>query len=850
MWATHPDPYTLCDGWPRVRGSSTSFSRNTTITTWTKATTIARPYPTQPPTCSLNSDQCSQWWSSQFSCSVSSGYQQITKAAQNTSCAPYMINEPCAQPADFSISDRRSGICGGSVCVIYADALQLYYWPVIRENYDVCNKTGDTITDTNTSPRTAVVGTVTITSPDVALSIPGISAMDYCGQIGSRLTDVVIALPATAVASANGLGGHIIATQYPINYGDFAPNEVPASAWFMQPICYSELAYHGPVINATGAAWTSQFGLENPTCGTIWADMHRPQLEAPTQVYELMPDWASCTAAVGLVDPPKALQTADVAASVTTPMAVTTPSPTPVQTPGVAQQTSDPAAEVTTATPQPPSAAPPLANPSTDPGTDSDPGDGSDSPTDPSTTSIVAISEASQDVAGAVGSILGSETGSSTDASSQSSTTAQVTDAVSTASTATSADAAQPTAQQGEDASADPSEASSPSPESSDPSSPVTESQQSNPGAVSSSDGSAEVGQASSSVTPTSQEPAASADGGQASRTRAEGGPAQPQTTTVSYTAGSATDAGIGGVGENPASAISHAGNALPSPSTVAAGGAVQTSGIQALGASTVSDVEAASAGTVIAFTAPGQTLTIVQQAGSTILLDGTASVVLDPASPININGLTVIVASGLGIAVGSSTIILAATTDGLPAASTVIADPEAQSVTVEQQGPSLVLAQGTATTTVARGTPVSFAGGVYSVPSTGLDITLVEPATILAFTSGATRTIMTEPDGHETTTVQQGDLVVVLDGSSTATVSAGATNTGSNGGEVVFVSNTSAPVTTRPAISDSAIATGGSSARSAASAVATSGATPARSVLRWSAIFLFGLASLLVPCT
>ncbi|KAK3112717.1 hypothetical protein LTR53_010707 [Teratosphaeriaceae sp. CCFEE 6253] len=699
-----------------------------------------------------------------------------------------VINEPCAQPADFSISDRRSGICSGSVCVIYADALQLYYWPVIRENYDVCNKTGDTITDTNTSPWTAVVGTVTITSPDVALSIPGISAMDYCGQIGSRLRDVVIALPATAVSSANGLGGHIIATQYPINYGDFAPNEVPASAWFMQPICYSELAYHGPVINATGAAWTSQFGLENPTCGTIWADTYRPQLEAPTQVYELMPDWASCTAAVGLVDPPKALQTADVAASVTTPVAVTTPSPTPAQTPGVAQQTSDPAAEVTTATSQPPSAATPLANPSTDPGTDSDPGDGSDSPTDPSITSIVATSKASQHVAGAVGSILRGETGSSTDASSQSSTTAQVTDAVSTASTATSADAAQPTAQQGEDASADPSEASSPSPESSDPSSPVTESQQSNPGAVSSSDGSAEVGQASSNVTPTSPEPAASADGGQASRSRAEGSPAQPQTTTVSYTAGSATDAGGGGgVGENPASAISHAGDALPSPSTVAAGGAVQTSGIQASGASTVSDVEAASAGTVIAFTAPGQTLTIVQQAGSTILLDGMASVVLDPASPININGLTVSVASGLGIAVGSSTIIMAATTDELPPASTVIADPEGQSVTVKQKGPFLVLAQGTSTTTVARGTSVSFAGGVYSVPSTGLDITLVEPATILAFKSGATRTIMTVPDGHETTTIQQGDSVVVLDGSSTTTLSAGATNTGSNGGEEVF---------------------------------------------------------------
>lgn len=167
----------------------------------------------------------------------------------------------------------------------------------------MCNNTGTTITDNG--PSTAVVGGTTITSPYVALSIPALSAFDSCGLLGSVMTNLVVAVPPGELSTANGLGGHELLASYSLNYGDLAPNHLPASAWFQQPNCYSESMWSSSLIDATGAAWTSSFGASYPDCGTIWEDNYQPALVAPTQITQLQPQWAGCRAAFGLFDPPK-----------------------------------------------------------------------------------------------------------------------------------------------------------------------------------------------------------------------------------------------------------------------------------------------------------------------------------------------------------------------------------------------------------------------------------------------------------------------------------------------------------------------------------------------------------------
>ncbi|KAK5688655.1 hypothetical protein LTS10_000633 [Elasticomyces elasticus] len=332
--------FTLCDGWPRARGSFTYRSINTTSVTSTPSTSIMTPYPTEPPKCSLEGSACKEWWVSQSYCYFSSDYHQLTNEAQVASCAPYLIDSPCASPTSFTIADQRPKTCTSpnmQICQIYAEEMQLHYWPVTRQDYDVCNKTGLIVTNNDAS--TAIVGTLTVTSPYVALSMPAISAADNCGIIGTVMTDVVVTILPSALSSANGYGNHVLMTKYPFNYADLAPNILPASAWFQQQDCISASLHFGHGTNATGTAWMSEFGRSFPECGTIWVDYYQPVLDAPTEIYNLQPGWASCTAAIGLFDPPKALQTAEVAASVTTTEAITLPTATPVQTENLPEQT-------------------------------------------------------------------------------------------------------------------------------------------------------------------------------------------------------------------------------------------------------------------------------------------------------------------------------------------------------------------------------------------------------------------------------------------------------------------------------------------------------------------------------
>ncbi|KAL9075823.1 MAG: hypothetical protein Q9157_003879 [Trypethelium eluteriae] len=94
--------------------------------------------------------------------------------------------------------------------------------------------------------------------------------------------------------------------QYPFNYGDLRPNEVPFDAWAAQPSCDSE-----------------NYPRLFQNCSVIDDAIYNPALVYPSQILDLDPQWAQCeTKWEGLYDPPYLLTMAASAA-------VPGPNPTP-----------------------------------------------------------------------------------------------------------------------------------------------------------------------------------------------------------------------------------------------------------------------------------------------------------------------------------------------------------------------------------------------------------------------------------------------------------------------------------------------------------------------------------------
>ncbi|EMD00676.1 hypothetical protein BAUCODRAFT_20732 [Baudoinia panamericana UAMH 10762] len=214
-------PYTtLCDGWPRVSGTdgflTTTEHRYETITLSTSTIT---PFPESPPPCSLNAAQCSEVWSSHWLCS--------RQYAKPPDCDTFAMSPPCPQPSNLA----RANLCANNIdypCTWNGAVLQLYYWPVVTSGGNICdqaNTPGRTVT--GNTPRSAIVGNMTVTSPDVAFSISILSAYDNCGNVGEPMTDYVLTLPPTDVSSqlipwfgVQALAGN--ATSF--NFADLAPN--------------------------------------------------------------------------------------------------------------------------------------------------------------------------------------------------------------------------------------------------------------------------------------------------------------------------------------------------------------------------------------------------------------------------------------------------------------------------------------------------------------------------------------------------------------------------------------------------------------------------------------------------
>ncbi|KAK5723450.1 hypothetical protein LTR15_005148 [Elasticomyces elasticus] len=332
---------TLCDGYPRVvtgvnasstvlRSTSTHGLQESAKVTAFESTYSGAPFPTPPPSCSLNCAACSMLIDA-------ASYTFSSQYANNITDGEYISPVFCPYaPSPYDTDED-----GSNDCQVDVYSAQLFYWPVTTVSGNICNKTGTTITATPTKeglPNTSVLNnSITLTSPSVYVSFHNLSYItNNFNSTQSYVTNTLMAFPPDEILSMRGYHGE--QGNFSLNLADLPPNQVPASAYFGQAVC--------------------QYDPET-ICLPILATPYQPALAFPSVFYQLSgfnTAWTgkSCQlgyAGGGIWDPPVALQAAETAEgpSAPNPVAYTTtssaftsttaaPSITPVS--GPAQTTS------------------------------------------------------------------------------------------------------------------------------------------------------------------------------------------------------------------------------------------------------------------------------------------------------------------------------------------------------------------------------------------------------------------------------------------------------------------------------------------------------------------------------
>ncbi|KAK4501401.1 hypothetical protein PRZ48_007210 [Zasmidium cellare] len=255
------------------------------------------------------------------------------------------LKPPCS-PTTWTECKFRTGC---DKCTISGGTVRLLYFPVSRTTAEESPTTNAPVTAPRASPRTAIYGNTTLTSPSVYISFHTAYAMNACGtQIGQRYPGAILALNPNSLSSINMIWGTMYSSQAADPFASGSPYliassfnladmqwPVPASAYMAQPKCQD-----GP------------FGR----CSVILDD-YNPLLEVPVEVRAMDPAWKSCELDwQGLYDPPTALQPAAAAATPTLPAGVdgdytsaspqSTPTSPPVETavPKATVQFSEPGA--------------------------------------------------------------------------------------------------------------------------------------------------------------------------------------------------------------------------------------------------------------------------------------------------------------------------------------------------------------------------------------------------------------------------------------------------------------------------------------------------------------------------
>ncbi|KAK1062754.1 hypothetical protein LTR74_010070 [Friedmanniomyces endolithicus] len=323
--AGYPTAFATCNGIPYA----TDWWTPTIITAVPATSTV--PFPTPAPSCTVDDDQCMAWYLTNNVCAGITSYPNTGIKTAPSWCALYQTYAPCPSPTQFSAP--WTSLPNEPQCQIEAGMVKLHYWPRTLVAGSGCNQTL-TSGPTNTT-RVAVIGTATITSPDVAISIPWIYARNVESQRWGRyLQDVVVTLPPDDIRSLQAfIGAPVYGTRTgtSFNFDDLLPGYPSWGEWLGQYDCGNAW---GPETTGEGASEQKS----NKFCGTVWVDAYEPQLVVPSQLSTLVPEWGSrnCAGIFALWDPPTALAEAATVAGLTTAVTVeaqTTTSAVPAVTP-------------------------------------------------------------------------------------------------------------------------------------------------------------------------------------------------------------------------------------------------------------------------------------------------------------------------------------------------------------------------------------------------------------------------------------------------------------------------------------------------------------------------------------
>ncbi|GAB1727578.1 hypothetical protein NU195Hw_Modified_57t1 [Hortaea werneckii] len=241
---------------------------------------------------------------------------------------------------------------GCQTCAITGDTVQVYYWPPTTatafENGTLTASASHALhtgAANATGPITAIVGDATLTSPTIYISYRSLYASNSCHQVGQRYSNTIIPLAKNDdlkslayhqlddMPARPGLSGSPSSWEYeelPFNLTDLT-EPVPQSIYMQLPRCQLSLS----------AYTNAGFEASDFTCSEYGA--YKPLIAIPTEVRDLDPAWASCTAWYGgAYDPPKALQGATAVATpeVPTPVEATSASARSKATDSLPSQTA------------------------------------------------------------------------------------------------------------------------------------------------------------------------------------------------------------------------------------------------------------------------------------------------------------------------------------------------------------------------------------------------------------------------------------------------------------------------------------------------------------------------------
>ncbi|KAK1066611.1 hypothetical protein LTR74_006981 [Friedmanniomyces endolithicus] len=322
---TNSQVYTLCDGYPRLNGTTsitgidTTPARTSTVF-YTATTPVSRNV--SAPTCVIASSACAVLQSEYTAASiaysnyVTSGYS----ATLTISPPPYATSPICGKA---TIPARKSLSLVPPACAVNTASLQLLYWPVATIGGDLCHGNGSTVTATPTipgQPNTVLYMNTTLTSPTVYMQFKNVFAIgtDYVAM--SSFQNTLLPLAPTAVSSRCGLIGGGFGPPQSMNYADLN-QPVSASAYRCQPKCFTN--------DQLPENWQTPY----TKCSTIWND-YNPALSVPTEFATVFPSAGfinsdlpglACTFILDsdggniFFDPPSALTQAQTAAGPSIP---------------------------------------------------------------------------------------------------------------------------------------------------------------------------------------------------------------------------------------------------------------------------------------------------------------------------------------------------------------------------------------------------------------------------------------------------------------------------------------------------------------------------------------------------